>query len=182
MARRLLNLLTALSLLMFLAVGALWARSGVVGDEWTFTLGGRSVMVRSDWGRLSLAVLEDWVESDHFVWRRSGGGYHDTLPGRPISIPPEVLGVQYRSGTFTYGRPTAAVPGATVTGRYWWLRIYHPHALLLLALLPAAHLLRRLSTRRRIAAGLCPACGYDLRATPGRCPECGATASVIERA
>ena len=52
----------------------------------------------------------------------------------------------------------------------------HPVFCLLLASPLGFRLARR---GRRRATGLCPNCGYDLRATPERCPECGATPDKV---
>jgi hypothetical protein len=51
-----------------------------------------------------------------------------------------------------------------------------PHWAMLLALVaaPLAAVGTRLRRRRRRSRGLCPACGYDVRASRDRCPECGA--------
>jgi hypothetical protein len=60
-------------------------------------------------------------------------------------------------------------------GPFTVLHILTPHWLLAwLWSVPLPIIVRRAYLRRRQRReGLCPVCGYDLRATPGRCPECG---------
>jgi len=64
-----------------------------------------------------------------------------------------------RDGRFLFGSRNYGVP-------FWFLCA-------LFAVIPCVHLVQRLLVRRRRTKGLCPTCGYDLRATPGLCPECG---------
>jgi hypothetical protein len=74
---------------------------------------------------------------------------------------------------------TSGIPTRT------WVMIFPywvPFSLLTLAMLV---MLRPLVTarrrRRRTRRGLCATCGYDLRASPDRCPECGTAAPQVRR-
>ncbi len=67
-------------------------------------------------------------------------------------------------------------PGDTPGRRQFDLRIPFIFPMVIFALPPALMLM---SLRRRRKTGHCPHCGYDLRASPERCPECGKATSSI---
>jgi hypothetical protein len=164
LARHLFTLCSALSVLLCLAVCALWVRSYFHSDElvWTTAQLGREGAVattrdsfirssRGWWSHGQFYDPHEWSdgrpERSSFEWRRQAG---------PLAMQAE----------FTAYAGIVAIP--------YWLT-----TLLLLAP-PAVRFggppLWRWG-RRRDVPGLCPVCGYDLRATPGRCPECGSHAS-----
>jgi hypothetical protein len=55
------------------------------------------------------------------------------------------------------------------------LAVPHWFLLLVFSLLPLLRLRADLRSYHRRRLGLCPTCGYDLRASPDKCPECGAS-------
>jgi hypothetical protein len=63
---------------------------------------------------------------------------------------------------------------------YWGVALWA--LVLLLAAWPAARVRAAVVRSRRRRSGSCTACGYDLRATPGRCPECGAAGPPVAEA
>ena len=164
--RRLLNLLTALSLLLCFASAVEWVRSHRVSDLafWTSRDVTWSARVVTGSGGVGF-VLEDQQVGNSEVSRP---GWH-----WDVTSPP---GGYARGGWRTRLGFTASGGGGIVgvAVPFWFL-------CLLFALPPAATLALRRRAKRRAAEGKCRVCGYDLRATPERCPECGAANDSDER-
>ena len=85
----------------------------------------------------------------------------------------------YQEGEVLMGGyvPEPSTGRTTPLGELTQVKVIPHWAIALLLGLPVAwwaiQFRRRGVRERRKSAGLCPACGYDLRATPQRCPECG---------
>lgn len=90
-----------------------------------------------------------------------------------MSGPPENPGWVSQAKRVRLSGPAWQFDGLKDAGN-WYVSVPYwiPCAVALLT--PSAELLSRQRRRARARRGRCGECGYDLRASPARCPECGA--------
>lgn len=185
MKRRWFNGLAALSMLLCIATIALWVRSyqrqGWV--RWTHKGSARchALSLGNYPGRLSVAIA--WQAADAKPWQMGDS----SLP--PMSAEP---GFRSWSGetprsTDTYDAYAMTLPDRPDLYQFagiawyddysytstWNLLVPHRYIVLLATALPLRWLWLRYRAVHRARRKRCIVCGYDLRATPERCPECG---------
>ena len=193
MRRRLFPFAAGMSALLCVAVCVLWVRSHWLIDtlcyetsptDWTQRLcvvgsaGGHLFISVNDCERHGFLSFREWELAEMHGWHNKFGEVTDESyadwslkPGRDPDQRLVVFGFQ---GEWTDKDSFGAVHRAAAIPFY---------ALFLLsAVLPIMWIRRRRRAAVVKAAGLCPSCGYDLRATPDRCPECGATRGGVSGA
>jgi hypothetical protein len=191
LVRKCLNATTVVSVALCLASVGLWARSYFRWDEYfrriTVVWDGEHTKISAEhmewfgWSRGNLYIggfhppLRYWYGSDP-VGTHTRSGWSTDAPLSRVELDESWADV----GPLSALRPRWSVLGLTYTtkpGHLSELRVplWLPAALTFL--MPAMRALRWKNRRRKHCAGLCLLCGYDLRATPNRCPECGTIAS-----
>jgi hypothetical protein len=127
---------------------------GLVGNGLTEKLVGR--VLRVDWDSLRAEIQVDLIPSEPDDHGRNFGIYRGSAA---VRIDPAQLSTIRKLWHDRLDKRIGAVP-------YWMI--------LMCAVMPIVA--RGVRWRRRKAMrqkGFCRVCGYDLRATPDRCPECG---------
>ncbi len=198
MIRHLLVFLSALSLLLLLGIGTLWLQQSRMVLTW-----GRAAEDQSSYhsylldyggGGLHFGEFQMWINpgmrQEHLLDSMTHGG--STYPRgltlqfppkyNPIFNPPRVYGWSLM-GHFSVD-DSSLKTGPVGSWQYHGFQL--PHWLVaILLLLGGMPLLRRVRVRlkraRRLSDNLCVECGYDLRATPDRCPECGNVSRPTQR-
>jgi hypothetical protein len=172
MRRKLFTTASVLSLALCLATVALWARSYWHLDVvdlfpssqhwWSFT---------SARGRIE--IQQTGASAPYWTTGSSTRFMSGELAQLWYSMGP----FQWRAAGFGYG--SKVVPSGSGTAKLTAHAYLVPHAFpaIVFAAVPTFWLrgvLRNRVRKARLAAGRCAACGYDLRASAGNCPECGA--------
>lgn len=188
LARRLFTLASAASLLLCVAVGALWVRNYWVYDalywkpvqgEWNLSLSSTNGVFAAIHTGKGGPNTTAGSGSTEFLYQTQAP--EDLLPLLPATLAPargayhgSWAGIVYVRIDLTNGqgrfRRQHRVQEAIVP--WGWIA-------LVASLAPATWALARVRRwARGLGAGYCPHCGYDLRASPERCPECGKAAAA----
>jgi hypothetical protein len=189
LARHLFTLCSAVSLVMFLAVCVLWVRTYDVEEAWH-----SAPRLPPAGERLFPNSPHNEFVSQHAVATRPGQiqfarrdlPLYNAFPsGYARATTPwqfyQSFG-QARFGGFDFTwKPPVQIVERFYSRRDWGYRgVTVPLwlATILLLIFPVAWLRAMWKRRRDHLLGLCPHCGYDLRASPDRCPECGREAKA----
>lgn len=189
LARKLRILFSASCAVLAVALAVMWIRSYVARDEvsWSSTV---DEARRSGWtarsimfGRGQLRIgYRSRLETGEWVSRfREGAGFRleSTVPYPAYDYidgpPPDFEGLGF---VFDYDHDVGANVIGDGENRFLGLLIVTPiwAPMLLCAAVSSVPVVRAIRRRRRITRGLCVRCGYDLRASPECCPECGTSA------
>jgi hypothetical protein len=189
---------TVVSSLLLMATVALWVRSYRVIDDVGFVrVRWRDAMRREQWDIGARSVKGKWMfwsleTRYHYLYGWEGvarmadprgdfasddarrGWYRAEydVPGGPVRV--DVVS----SSTVGFAAEHRRLMTRSRDDHYRLLSVPAALPFALFALLPGVRVFRWWRRKRRRGAGHCPTCGYDLRATPGRCPECGAQDAV----
>ena len=152
------NAIAALSALLGLAILIPWCVGLIAGEQWTFPSDSSGHYTTIGFGDGRLRYI------------REQGFNNRLLRGVDIS-PTKGMDDPTRLGWKGSGLPGLRIHRAP---RAFCVTVSCLPLFITCAILPIAWRIRRRSQRRAMRSGLCPQCGYDLRASPERCPECGA--------
>ncbi|MGA2441974.1 MAG: hypothetical protein ABSH08_13530 [Tepidisphaeraceae bacterium] len=175
--RWLLNGIAMLSLLLCLATAGLWV--------WSYARSMRQIhtVVPTTMPRRELVLGDGYLAVSTIQSLTPNSGLATaSFPGYPYGAEVggwNAMGLHWRDEHMTLLRPGDRKV-VMVLNRSTAFSVWLGTPLLLSAVLPTWWLIRNGKVNREKRKGTCRVCGYDLRATPERCPECGTIPSKKE--